>query len=373
MFRRTSNNIPFHTDRWSTAIPAYVLTVFALAGLSFYALEGILGSLIDNLPHEGPVLELSRVEMWERAEAQRPLPIAPAVQAWSVTEASARAPIPPEVVQESEGSAEPVMESGATMLEPSPFPFNKTSTSYRTVCVRLCDGAYFPVSFATTPDRFATDERQCQSRCRSAARLYVYKNPGESPAQMVDRFGNPYSDLASAFAYKSSYAASCSCRSNPWEQLAQDRHRLYALESRTDPDDRGRREEIAVLRETIAAREPVALARVESVTRTQHFASAQSGVLDAAGPPAPVTANPSVDEAEAPPAGNKARSPGAEQPEVTSQTDIAHESAFLPRKQARVARSRPRIPIAAGPRVKYRRYAANSPGELVRRALGNGF
>src|SRR5712671_3347165 len=37
------------------------------------------------------------------------------------------------------------------------------SGTYRTVCVRTCDGAYFPVSFATVPARFPDDEKTCKS------------------------------------------------------------------------------------------------------------------------------------------------------------------------------------------------------------------
>src|SRR5262249_36010303 len=39
------------------------------------------------------------------------------------------------------------------------------SGTYRTVCVRTCDGGYFPVSFATSPARFADDEKVCRAQC----------------------------------------------------------------------------------------------------------------------------------------------------------------------------------------------------------------
>ena len=39
--------------------------------------------------------------------------------------------------------------------------------TYRTVCVRLCDGSFYPISFSTTPDNFARDEAQCRSSCRT--------------------------------------------------------------------------------------------------------------------------------------------------------------------------------------------------------------
>ncbi|HYD16230.1 MAG TPA: DUF2865 domain-containing protein, partial [Hyphomicrobium sp.] len=50
--------------------------------------------------------------------------------------------------------------------------------TYRTVCVRLCDGYYFPVSFSTLPNHFQRDEEVCQSKCASPAELYYHQNPG---------------------------------------------------------------------------------------------------------------------------------------------------------------------------------------------------
>ncbi len=39
------------------------------------------------------------------------------------------------------------------------------SGTYRTVCVRTCDGFYFPISFATVPARFPDDEKTCKNLC----------------------------------------------------------------------------------------------------------------------------------------------------------------------------------------------------------------
>ncbi|MDB5619630.1 DUF2865 domain-containing protein, partial [Tardiphaga sp.] len=70
--------------------------------------------------------------------------------------------------------------------EPSPdsppidAPAAAPSGTYRTVCVRTCDGSYFPISFATVQSRFADDERTCKSLCpASDANLFSYRNPGE--------------------------------------------------------------------------------------------------------------------------------------------------------------------------------------------------
>ena len=53
------------------------------------------------------------------------------------------------------------------------------SGTFRTVCVRTCDGAYFPVSFATVQGRFADDEKTCKALCPATeASLFAYRNPG---------------------------------------------------------------------------------------------------------------------------------------------------------------------------------------------------
>jgi hypothetical protein len=88
------------------------------------------------------------------------------------------------------------------------------SGTYRTVCVRSCDGAYFPVSFATVPARFPDDEKTCKALCPATeATLFSYRNPGEDMNQAVSLNGQPYTELPNAFRYRKEFAgAACSCR-----------------------------------------------------------------------------------------------------------------------------------------------------------------
>lgn len=102
--------------------------------------------------------------------------------------------------------------------------------SYRTLCVRLCDGYYFPVSASASPRRFAADERACKSRCNGDVRLFYYSNAGGSPETMRDRNGRAYSDLKTAFLYRTTYSKSCQCRPAPWTKEARARHAMYATE-----------------------------------------------------------------------------------------------------------------------------------------------
>jgi len=85
--------------------------------------------------------------------------------------------------------------------------------TYRTLCVRTCDGFYFPISYATVPAKFVDDERACQRECpQSEVALFTHRNPGEDVSQAVSTAGKPYVDLPNAFRYRREYNAACSCK-----------------------------------------------------------------------------------------------------------------------------------------------------------------
>jgi hypothetical protein len=98
-------------------------------------------------------------------------------------------------------------------LPPGAIDTQISGGGYRTLCVRTCDGYYFPISFSTSQSRFADDEQTCQKLCPAAeAVLYTHRNPGEDVAQAVSSSGRVYKDLANAFRYRREYVAACSCR-----------------------------------------------------------------------------------------------------------------------------------------------------------------
>ena len=69
---------------------------------------------------------------------------------------------------------------------------------YRTVCVRTCDGYFFPVSFSTTTDRFDDDAKACSARGDSEHQLYTLKLPDGTLEDALSTKGEPYSDLPNA-------------------------------------------------------------------------------------------------------------------------------------------------------------------------------
>ena len=89
---------------------------------------------------------------------------------------------------------------------------NLPFATYRTLCVRLCDGYYFPVSFSTLPNHFQRDAQLCQSQCAAPAELFYHQNPGGAVEQMVSVNGQPYTSLKTAFRYRKEFTQGCSCK-----------------------------------------------------------------------------------------------------------------------------------------------------------------
>lgn len=88
-----------------------------------------------------------------------------------------------------------------------------STPGYRTVCVRTCDGYFFPVSFSTTKGRIGEDKQQCASMCAGAStELFMYQLPMETleDARSVD--GKSYSELPNAFRFQREFVNGCSCQ-----------------------------------------------------------------------------------------------------------------------------------------------------------------
>jgi hypothetical protein len=153
----------------------------------------------------------------------------------------------------------------APVMQPAPLPHRPVSTpaaaggspgkgKYRTMCVRTCDGYYFPISFRTTRAGFSDDEKACDAACDAPVRLFYYANPGEEPEAMRDLDGKPYRELENAFRYRKQFVADCRCRPEPWTEEARRRHALYGeAEALTgEPAGAGEAEAAAALQPSLA-------------------------------------------------------------------------------------------------------------------------
>jgi Protein of unknown function (DUF2865) len=103
--------------------------------------------------------------------------------------------------------------NNSTPTPPPGADFGPQSGTFRTVCVRTCDGGYFPISFATVPARFPDDEKTCKALCPATeASLYAYRNPGEDINQAVSINGQPYTQSPNAFRFRQEFNPSCACK-----------------------------------------------------------------------------------------------------------------------------------------------------------------
>lgn len=93
--------------------------------------------------------------------------------------------------------------------------------TYKTLCVRTCDGFYYPISYASNPNKFADDARACQQSCPAAeAQLYAHR-PEEGINQATNTITQqPYTALPTAFKYRQAFDNACSCKAagQTWSQ-----------------------------------------------------------------------------------------------------------------------------------------------------------
>ena len=99
--------------------------------------------------------------------------------------------------------------------------------NFKTVCVRTCDGYYWPVSSSVTSARFETDAKRCDQGCLGEAKLYYQHKDSEDPATLTGLDGTPYTALKTAFLYRKTLINGCGCRPAPWSSAEIVRHQAY--------------------------------------------------------------------------------------------------------------------------------------------------
>lgn len=89
-------------------------------------------------------------------------------------------------------------------------------TRYRTLCVRMCDGFFFPISHSTPRSMFERDERLCAARCPGTqVQLHFHRFPDQESEEMISvPTGRPYREGENAFRYRQASwerPANCGC------------------------------------------------------------------------------------------------------------------------------------------------------------------
>ena len=81
----------------------------------------------------------------------------------------------------------------------------------RTLCVRVCDGYYFPIEFDAASSRFDADAAACQSMYAQdgQAELFVQANNDDVANATALATGDRYGDQPYAFFYRKNYVPAC--------------------------------------------------------------------------------------------------------------------------------------------------------------------
>ncbi len=131
-------------------------------------------------------------------------------------------PEPPAEVQEDQLRQLEEIDSGdqprqsAHLVIAPPGVTGSPNGQYRTMCVRTCDGYFFPMSNAATLGDFERDQKNCESSCPGTEMQVFYRRGlGEDSANMISSAsGRPYSELPTAYLYKKpgvERPVSCGC------------------------------------------------------------------------------------------------------------------------------------------------------------------
>ncbi|HLJ72465.1 MAG TPA: DUF2865 domain-containing protein [Roseiarcus sp.] len=103
------------------------------------------------------------------------------------------------------------------------------------VCVRTCDGYFFPIGYSGSGGHSGDLQEMCRALCPNAeTALYSYSPAGDI-SQAVGADGTRYADLPNALKYRKSLDPTCTCRrrGQSWAQALADAEALLG-ERKTD-------------------------------------------------------------------------------------------------------------------------------------------
>jgi hypothetical protein len=104
----------------------------------------------------------------------------------------------------------------AMISQPDRANLPRRGGEFRTMCVRTCDGYFFPMSNAASLGDFERDQKNCDSSCPGTEMQVFYtRGIGDDSADMTSSVnGRPYSELPTAYLYKQpeiSRPPACGC------------------------------------------------------------------------------------------------------------------------------------------------------------------
>lgn len=133
---------------------------------------------------------------------------------------------------------------GSDRLQLRSLGGNAGHGNLRTVCVRTCDGGFFPISSNASPMDFRRDQQVCAMMCPDIETELFYQSMsgGQETEQMTSTVtGRPYGQLPAAFSYRTrdlSKPGACGCNLSAYYQEMIKRDKT----ARGEVDDSGERD-----------------------------------------------------------------------------------------------------------------------------------
>ncbi|MGQ0674221.1 MAG: DUF2865 domain-containing protein [Hyphomicrobium sp.] len=171
--------------------------------------------------------------------------------------------------------------------------------SYRTLCVRLCDGFFFPISHRVGRGRMYRDAKICEASCDCETRLFYLPTSSSDIKHASDLSGQSYGRIENAFAYRRTVDRSCTCKPYAWAASERVRHEEYRLEADAERAEMQERKGEALMslaeREDAREAEEVAARLAKAAEKAEKSAAARRPRPQAE--PARVAAAPAPDAA----------------------------------------------------------------------------
>jgi len=148
--------------------------------------------VLDEPIHEKPRRD---VPLYEKPQRDRPL--------YEEPRREAAQPRPYEVLGKEPEAVEPGMSTAPVY-----------GGRYQTLCVRTCDGYYFPISYETGAENFSRDQAQCQAQC-PGAKLFYQPTDNQNPEKMISLRGDIYKNMPNAFKFRkvgANATPQCTCQ-----------------------------------------------------------------------------------------------------------------------------------------------------------------
>ncbi len=104
------------------------------------------------------------------------------------------------------------------------------------VCVRTCDGGFFPVSYSANRTRFQELGDLCQAMCPNVETQLYTMSMGREIEQSVGSDGKPYINMPNASKFRTKYDSTCTCKraDQSWVEALGNAEKMLGRDSRRD-------------------------------------------------------------------------------------------------------------------------------------------